>query len=175
MFTARYARGGKGVGKPGAMHAAAPASRRLPPPLTQRRTVCRRPLSLPLAHSTHRPPTSCWVKWRCRAWPPQSSTSASACCCSTRVRRRTPLRVPPTQLLARERAPLMLIHALPSPAPPALPCGAALRPEAASGVAAETQALVQTCVGFVAAWTGACWFAYGAGILWLFRTGVMQP
>jgi hypothetical protein len=35
--------------------------------------------------------------------------------------------------------------------------------------------VLQNCVGFTAAWTGACWFAFGAGMLWMFRTGVLSP
>lgn len=43
----------------------------------------------------------------------------------------------------------------PTPLPPALP--------------------FQSCVGFLAFWTGACWFSYSAGLLWAFRTGMLQP
>lgn len=50
----------------------------------------------------------------------------------------------------------------PHPAP-------ALRP------ASDAQTVVQHCVGFLAAWSGACWFAYCSVMLWMFRTGMMQP
>ena len=51
---------------------------------------------------------------------------------------------------------------------------AALHPADPGSVAAESQALLQTCVGFLAAWVGACWFGYSAVMLWAFRTGMLQ-
>ena len=53
---------------------------------------------------------------------------------------------------------------------------AAVRPEPAPGSVAEgARAAVQTCAGFLAAWSSACWFAYGAGLLFFYRTGMLQP
>lgn len=40
----------------------------------------------------------------------------------------------------------------------------ALHPGSPGSMAAETQVLVQTCVGFVAAWSGGCWFVYSTEI-----------
>ncbi|EFN53717.1 expressed protein [Chlorella variabilis] len=51
----------------------------------------------------------------------------------------------------------------------------ALHPGSPGSMAAETQVLVQTCVGFVAAWSGGCWFVYSAVLLFFFRTGVLSP
>ncbi|KAL4419700.1 hypothetical protein ABPG75_006798 [Micractinium tetrahymenae] len=50
-----------------------------------------------------------------------------------------------------------------------------LHPAAEGSSAMETQVLLQSCIGFLAFWTGACWFLYCAVLLWLFRTGVLQP
>lgn len=52
------------------------------------------------------------------------------------------------------------------PAPTVAP---ALRP------ASDAQTVVQHCVGFLAFWSGACWFAYCGAMLWMFRTGMLQP
>lgn len=50
-----------------------------------------------------------------------------------------------------------------------------LHPAAAGSAAVETQVLLQSFVGFLSLWTGACWFLYCAAFLWLFRTGTLQP
>lgn len=76
-------------------------------------------------------------------------------------------RAPRVRRQPEKRACLMLPRLPPPPA--------ALRPAAPGSPEAETQAAVRSCVGFLAAWAGACWFAYGAGILWMFRTGMLQP
>lgn len=52
--------------------------------------------------------------------------------------------------------------------------GSALHPGAPGSTAAEAQALLQSCVGFMAAWTGGCWFAYCGIMLWMYRTGMLQ-
>ena len=80
--------------------------------------------------------------------------------CSSAARRSAPAFFPLRCLalcLTRERT--CRLYAMPTitptPLPPALP--------------------FQSCVGFLAFWTGACWFSYSAGLLWAFRTGMLQP